>query len=262
MPVWAKHLGLAGSKLTSALDFHSDRFAGDVLALHVRNDGGATTAGGAQYVASFWRIYNELLHTDPAVLETMAEANWPFELKQKYVPASVWLSLSLFSLFLYDSLTCSVHRDQPPHLELGPTLFFSHHKPICQLVKAPLQGTPLLPRDARMPPMSAMQEHALQSVEQLARRFCTTLNRRQGDVQFLHNLSVLHARSAYRPAVPGMSSDRHLLRMFLRDPERAWHKPATFRASFDDPFAQGRVQNLPVVDSDPWRIISGRESHG
>jgi len=235
VPVWAKHLGLAGSKLTSALDFHSDRFAGDVLALHVRNDGGATTAGGAQYVASFWRIYNELLHTDPAVLETMAEANWPFELKQK---------------------------DQPPHLELGPTLFFSHHKPICQLVKAPLQGTPLLPRDARMPPMSAMQEHALHSVEQLARRFCTTLNRRQGDVQFLHNLSVLHARSAYRPAVPGMSSDRHLLRMFLRDPERAWHKPATFRASFDDPFAQGRVQNLPVVDSDPWRIISGRESHG
>lgn len=230
-------LGLAGSKLTSALDFHSDRFAGDVLALHVRNDGAATTApgGGTQYLASFWKIYNELLHTDPAVLETMAEPTWPFELKQK---------------------------DQTPYLELGPTLFFSQNKPICQLVKAPLQGTPLLPRDARMPALSARQKHALRSVEQLARRFCTPLNRKQGDVQFVHNLSILHARTAYHSRVPGMPSDRHLLRMFLRDPDHAWQKPARFQASFDDPFAQGRQQNLPIVDSDPWRLISGRESHG
>lgn len=82
VPVWAKDIGLAGSKITAAMDFHSDRFSGDVLALHVRNDGG-TGLGGDQYVASFWRIYNELLQNEPEVLETMAEADWPFELKQK-----------------------------------------------------------------------------------------------------------------------------------------------------------------------------------
>jgi hypothetical protein len=82
VPVWAKDIGLAGSKITAAMDFHSDRFSGDVLALHVRNDGGVGS-GGEQYVASFWRIYNELLEKDPEVLETMAEADWPFELKQK-----------------------------------------------------------------------------------------------------------------------------------------------------------------------------------
>lgn len=82
VPVWAKDIGLAGSKITAAMDFHSDRFSGDILALHVRNDGGAGS-GGNQYVASFWKIYNELLRTEPEVLETMAEADWPFELKQK-----------------------------------------------------------------------------------------------------------------------------------------------------------------------------------
>jgi hypothetical protein len=82
VPRWAKNIGLAGSKVTAAMDFHSDRFSGDVLALHVRNDGGAN-AGGEQHIASFWKIYNELLEKDPEVLETMAEANWPFELKQK-----------------------------------------------------------------------------------------------------------------------------------------------------------------------------------
>lgn len=82
VPVWAKDIGLAGSKITAAMDFHSDRFSGDILALHVRNDGGPGIGGG-QYVASFWKIYNELLRTEPEVLETLAEADWPFELKQK-----------------------------------------------------------------------------------------------------------------------------------------------------------------------------------
>lgn len=64
------------------MDFHSDRFSGDILALHVRDDGGVQN-GGEQYVTSFWKVYNELLEKDPSVLETMAEAEWPFELKQK-----------------------------------------------------------------------------------------------------------------------------------------------------------------------------------
>jgi hypothetical protein len=82
VPIWAKDIGLAGSKITAAMDFHSDRFSGDDIALHVRDDGGADS-GGDQFVASFWSIYNELLEKDPEILETMAEADWPFELKQK-----------------------------------------------------------------------------------------------------------------------------------------------------------------------------------
>jgi hypothetical protein len=82
VPVECRGIGLAGSKVTDAMDFHSDRFSGDVLALYVRNDGGPD-AGGEQFVVSFARIYNELLETDPEVLETLAEPNWPFELKQK-----------------------------------------------------------------------------------------------------------------------------------------------------------------------------------
>ncbi|KAI8934617.1 hypothetical protein NX059_008310 [Plenodomus lindquistii] len=82
VPVWAKDIGLAGSKVTAAMDFHSDRFSGDVIALHVRNDGGRNV-GGEQLIVSFPTIYNELLQSDPEVLETMAGADWPFELKQK-----------------------------------------------------------------------------------------------------------------------------------------------------------------------------------
>lgn len=233
VPVWAKNIGLAGSKITAAMDFHSDRFSGDVLALHVRNDGGPG-AGGEQYVVSFWTIYNELLQHDPEVLETMAEADWPFELKQ---------------------------NGKAPYLELGPTLLFSKGKPMCQLVKAPLLGTPMIRRDPTMPSVTTRQMHAMHAVEELSKRFCTKVDRKQGDIQFFNNLSILHARGAYQGS-NGKPSTRHLLRMFLRDPANAWEKPARFRSNFEDPFTKGRPQNLPVLDSDPWRIISGRESHG
>ncbi|KAH7090432.1 hypothetical protein FB567DRAFT_558668 [Paraphoma chrysanthemicola] len=233
VPLWAKDIGLAGSKITAAMDFHSDRFSGDVLALHVRNDGGVGS-GGEQFVTSFWSIYNELLENDPEVLEIMAEPDWPFELKQK---------------------------DKAPYLEYGPTLFFSKGKPMCQLVKAPLLGTPLIHRDPSMPVVSDKQLHAMHTVEALAKRFCTKLDRKQGDIQFINNLSIMHARAAYTGS-NGKPSARHLLRMFLRDPENAWDKPARFWKNFDDPFTPGREQNLPVIDNDPWRIISGRESHG
>ncbi|KAJ4399032.1 hypothetical protein N0V91_009728 [Didymella pomorum] len=233
VPLWAKDIGLAGSKITAAMDFHSDRFSGDILALHVRNDGGPGIGGG-QYVASFWRIYNELLRTEPEVLETMAEADWPFELKQK---------------------------DQAPYLELGPTLFFSRGKPICQLVKAPLLGSPRIQRDPGMPKVSDKQMYAMHVIQDLATRFSAQLDRKPGDIQFINNLSIMHAREAYQGA-NGKASTRHLLRMFLRDPENAWEKPSRCRTNFDDPFTPGRHQELPIIDMDPWRAISGRESHG
>jgi len=131
---------------------------------------------------------------------------------------------------------------------------------MCQLVKAPLLGSPNIPRDPSMPNLSSQQMHALDAIQKTAEKFCMRLDRQQGDIQLINNLSILHARAAYgrgdRP------SKRHLLRMFLRDPANAWEKPAAYSRNFDDPFTKGRHQDIPVHDSDPWRRISGRESHG
>jgi hypothetical protein len=47
----------------------------DILALQVR---GQAASGGDQYVASFHSIYNELVETDPEVLEILAKDwDWP-----------------------------------------------------------------------------------------------------------------------------------------------------------------------------------------
>lgn len=102
--------------------------------------------------------------------------------------------------------------------------------------------------------------HALDVFESIAKRFCTKLDRRIGDIQFLNNLSILHTRSAY--AARDQCSSRHLLRVFLRDPENMWEKPEGYRDRFDDPFTADRPQELPVLDLNPWRKISGCDSHG
>jgi hypothetical protein len=102
--------------------------------------------------------------------------------------------------------------------------------------------------------------HALAAVEHLAKKHCVQLDRQKGDIQFINNLSIMHARAAYGTA--GNRSSRHLLRMFLRDPEREWEKTGAYVAKFDDPFMPGRRQELPIVDLDPRRKISGRDSHG
>lgn len=98
-------------------------------------------------------------------------------------------------------------------------------------------------------------------IQGLAKRFSTRLDRKEGDIQFINNLSIMHAREAYH-GTNGKASTRHLLRMFLRDPENAWDMPARFQNNFGDPFTPGRPQELPIIDMDPWRAISGRESHG
>jgi hypothetical protein len=131
---------------------------------------------------------------------------------------------------------------------------------MCQLVKAPLLGGLHIPRDPSMPDLSEKQMHAIHTVEEAAQKVCTKLDRQQGDIQLINNLSIMHARAAYgKTDVP---STRHLLRMFLRDPKSAWDKPASWKHNFDDPFTFGRRQEIPIRDMDPWRKISGRESHG
>lgn len=154
----------------------------------------------------------------------------------------------------------TARRGRLPYLELSPTLFFSRGKPIVQLVRAPLVGSLHIPRDPDMPSLSPAQLHAIDTVENLARRFSTKLDRRQGDIQFINNLSIMHARSAY--GTDSQPSSRHLLRLFLRNADDAWEKPLAWRKKFDDPFTPGRRQDLPILDLDPWRKISGRDSHG
>lgn len=158
--------------------------------------------------------------------------------------------------------TTNYSAQDVPHLERGPVVFLQDQRPICQLVKAPLLGSPQISRSADAPKLSGAQLDALQVVEEIARKHCVEIDRADSDIQFVNNLSIMHARSAYIAKVGVQGKARHLFRMFLRDPGLAWRKPVGFEENFERPFKKGREQELPVTDLDPWRKVSGTESHG
>ena len=73
------------------------------------------------------------------------------------------------------------------------------------------------------PALSVEQVEALALVEKTAREHACSIELRRGDIQLLNNFGVLHARAAFRDG-PG-DSGRHLVRLWLKNPELAWKEP-------------------------------------
>lgn len=94
------------------------------------------------------------------------------------------------------------------------------------------------------------QMRALDKIQRVAEEVCIKLQPRPGDMQFINNFAVLHARAAWADGVDGA---RHFLRMGLRDPQNAWDLPARFAEKFTEGFAHPKAaQTIPVTDFDPY----------
>lgn len=74
-----------------------------------------------------------------------------------------------------------------------------------------------------IPVLSQDQKYALQKVEEAAASTELQLDLEQGDVLFLNNWALLHRREAYDDE---QTTSRHLVRLWLRNTERAWPIPS------------------------------------
>jgi alpha-ketoglutarate-dependent taurine dioxygenase len=55
-----------------------------------------------------------------------------------------------------------------------------------------------LPRPSTIPPITEAQAEALDALEFCADENCLSLDFRKGDIQYINNLSIMHARDSYR----------------------------------------------------------------
>ncbi|KAL2132478.1 hypothetical protein VTI74DRAFT_3752 [Chaetomium olivicolor] len=69
-----------------------------------------------------------------------------------------------------------------------------------------------------VPPLSAEQVRALEKLEEICMREALHMVLEVGDIQFLSNAHLLHARTAYKDFAPP-APRRHLLRLWLATPE-------------------------------------------
>ena len=93
---------------------------------------------------------------------------------------------------------------------------------LLQYARRYFTGFGALPRSTAIPPISEAQAEALDALHFLGERFNVGLEFKKGDVQYVNNLAVFHARDGFTDEE---GRRRHLVRLWLRDPEYAWDTP-------------------------------------
>lgn len=182
----AKTIG-APAYTTDKQVFHTD--VGDIVALFALE---TAHEGGVSRISSSWQVYNKLAETRPDLIKTLSE-DWPFD----------------------------GFGGDPPYT-LRPVLFHHDCKIIIQYARRNFTGFLGLPRSTSIPPLTEAQAEALDTIHFLAEKYNLGLNFQKGDIQYINNLSVFHARDGF---VDTPEKTRHLLRLWLRNEELAWKLP-------------------------------------
>lgn len=168
----------------NALRFHSD--ACDYVGLLCLQ---TPMSGGASLVASSVTIYNRMLERRPDLVEVLTQDFYRSRTGDVNPGDEAWFKQPVFSF------------------NEG---YFSAIGAGAGIDKA--MGLP------GVPPMSQIQKDAIQLYRDVAAECAAEIPFRRGDIQFLNNWVTLHSRREYKDW-PAASQKRHLLRLWLSDPD-------------------------------------------
>ncbi|CAG8307832.1 unnamed protein product [Penicillium salamii] len=174
-------------------------------------------SGGESDIASTHHVFNTLQERHPDVAQTLCEPNWYFDRKGEVSEGEEeWIRGSIFYL-------------EHDRSGLNPRVY-AKFDPMNVTSLARFNSGP----DARIPPLSEKQKHALEVFEKICSELSLHMILAPGDIQFLSNAQVFHARTAYTDHPPGAVDEdghpacrRHLMRLWLAAPESegGWRLP-------------------------------------
>ncbi|KAL8409424.1 hypothetical protein RB594_007743 [Gaeumannomyces avenae] len=218
------HVILSGderdAQFTADQPFHTDTVT-DCLCLVTMN---VAAEGGWGVLASAWTVYNELAATRPDLIHVLTRPDWPFDTFGR-TPA-------------FYRRAVMYHRD-------GRLVTSFSRRLLCG-------RPPSEPRTAGIPGLTEAQAEALDALHLAARRCEVRPSMARGDLRFINNMAVLHRREAYADA--GRDAGRHLVRLWINNPDRCWALPAELDLAwariFDDDDERERRWDVvpPKVD--------------
>ncbi|KAH3964411.1 hypothetical protein HBH98_117340 [Parastagonospora nodorum] len=179
--------------------FHTD--SGDIVSLFALS---TAAEGGASRLASTWRVYNHLAATRPDLIHTLSE-DWEAELFTK--TADDKDKFMKRPLLYHQAASADGKTPDKILLQYGRRYYV---------------GFGDLPRSNNLPPITEAQAEALDALHFLGERFSVSTNFEKGDIQYVNNVAIFHARDGFTDKD---DKQRHLLRLWLRDPENAWETP-------------------------------------
>ncbi|CAL00422.1 hypothetical protein AnigIFM59636_007718 [Aspergillus niger] len=216
--------------------FHTD--GGDIISLICLNP---SVQGGESYIASSWLIYNILARERPDLIHTLSE-DWPFDgFGNKTRP------YTLRPLLFHQPATAS-----------------TPDRVIMQYARRYFTGFQAQPRSPDIPPITEAQAEALDALHFLAEENSATLDFQKGDIQYINNHSIFHARNGFvdEPGneyvyflFPSLTAwlgsfakmyrecRRHLIRLWLRDEEYGWETPEMLRPRWEHVYKDVREED-------------------
>ncbi|KAF5636133.1 family oxidoreductase [Fusarium sp. NRRL 52700] len=192
--------------------FHTD--CGDIVSLFALS---TAAEGGARRLASTRRVYNHIAATRPDLIHTLSE-RWDAELFTKTVnDTDKFMSRPL------------IHH--VPASSDGKT----PDKILLQYGRRYYVGFGEIPRGKHLPPITEAQAEALDTLHFLGKRFGVSTNFEKGDMQYVNNVAIFHARDGFTDTEDKQSAPYriHLLRIWLRDPVYAWETPAALSSRWE-----------------------------
>ncbi|KAJ4302047.1 hypothetical protein N0V88_002183 [Collariella sp. IMI 366227] len=155
--------------------------------------------------------------------------------------------------FVASSWTIYNESGNPPRYITAPLLHVSENKIVISFDPGRLGLHPATAKTGQgspVPALTSTQLEALEVLSKLASKHRHCLDTKQGDMIFINNLSLLHARDAYTD--PKEGPGRHFVRLWLRNPELAWNIPQAMRTPWEAAYGSegkgfpGLEKNYPV----------------
>ncbi|KAI1420916.1 Clavaminate synthase-like protein [Xylaria sp. FL1777] len=190
-----------GIHTNNNLPFHNDMGC-EILAIQIRN---CAAQGGRTYVASAAAIYNAMMKANPWAVHTLAKQNWPIQVSSR--------------------------RGTSPFV-LAPLLGFQSGNLVVSADPGRIGPHPAV-ADGGVPNLLPAQELALALLQQTATALQIRLPTQRGDLVFINNWGVLHARDSYQD---NGTATRHLVRLWLRNSELGWEIPESMKTPWEASF--------------------------
>lgn len=198
----------------------------EILSLQYRQ---LAASGGATSVSSAATIVDELRSTHPDVVETLMAPTWPVQLSANPVR--------------FASLPLLAEQDGRVMISVDPGRLGLH--PATADVKP--EGTCEL---------NAAQLHALEVLNQTAEKHAISIAAETGDILLINNLGLLHKRDRYLDG-DDATARRHLVRLWLRNPELGWALPEEMQAPWKA--AYGAREGFSRFVEDRYEVVPAKE---
>ncbi|KAJ3339093.1 hypothetical protein HDU83_007787 [Entophlyctis luteolus] len=198
--------------------YHTDAIPGGNIASFIAV--GVAETGGDSQLASIGRVYNDIAKTRPDIIKTLSE-DWVVDIG-------------------------NYNGGKPGAHEKRPLLFHENGRIIAAIARRSVTGYGIWGRHKSLPAVTEEQKEALDTLHFLGAKHGFNIPLRRGDIQFLNNYEVFHAREGYTDSA---ENHRHLVRLWLRSNRIEWERSEFLKGAVEHVEEKEEVWNFEPLKS-------------